>query len=330
MTHIIIIQKRQGKVMVWSKEQEKTRHAYEKARNFMYRNARPLDLARWKYHFEGGSAEEVLECLKAYQNPDGGFGHALEADSFNPNSSPIQTWAATEILHEIDYMDKDSDIITGILRYLKDCIDYKEGRWLAEIPSNNEYPHAPWWDYNADTVYDEWGYNPTICLAGFILKFADKDSELYQRAEEIAHHAIEDRNYGEAIKSGNELSCMIRFAEYIRSAGLAEKFSIQKVEDSCGRRIDALLCKDTSAWGGYVDRPSTYISSRESIYYKQNKELCEFEVMYLLDQQLEDGSFLIPWKWSRYPEEWAVAKNWWKGERTFLYMRHIKEFSEAE
>ena len=28
---------------------------YEKARAYLYRNARPLDLARFQYHFENGS-----------------------------------------------------------------------------------------------------------------------------------------------------------------------------------------------------------------------------------------------------------------------------------
>ena len=48
---------------------------YNKARSFVYKNARPLDLARWKYLFEGGSKEDVLTALAAYQNEDGGFGH---------------------------------------------------------------------------------------------------------------------------------------------------------------------------------------------------------------------------------------------------------------
>lgn len=39
---------------------------FEKARAFIYRNARPLDLARWQYHFEGGSKEAVLTALAAY------------------------------------------------------------------------------------------------------------------------------------------------------------------------------------------------------------------------------------------------------------------------
>lgn len=40
----------------------------------------------WQYHFENGSQEAVLLALSFYQNDDG-FGHALEADSWNPNFS---------------------------------------------------------------------------------------------------------------------------------------------------------------------------------------------------------------------------------------------------
>lgn len=88
------------------------------ARSFVYHNARPLDIARWQYHFENGSSGDVLTALAAYQNDDGGFGHALEPDAWNPHSSPIQTWAATEILREIGFVDPTHPIIKGILRYL--------------------------------------------------------------------------------------------------------------------------------------------------------------------------------------------------------------------
>lgn len=62
-------------------------NTFQKAKKFIYRNAKPLDLARWQYHFENGSMEAVLIALSHYQNDDGGFGHALEADAWNPNSS---------------------------------------------------------------------------------------------------------------------------------------------------------------------------------------------------------------------------------------------------
>ena len=34
---------------------------FEKARTYIYRTARPLCLALWKYHFENGSKEDVLQ-----------------------------------------------------------------------------------------------------------------------------------------------------------------------------------------------------------------------------------------------------------------------------
>src|SRR5690554_3840316 len=120
-------------------------NTYQKARQFIYRNARPLDLARWQYHFEGGDREAVLTALAAYQNEDGGFGHALEPDAWNPNSAPIQTWTATEILREIDFTDAAHPIIQGILRYLAGGQDFEGRFWFNTLRSNNDYPHAPWW-----------------------------------------------------------------------------------------------------------------------------------------------------------------------------------------
>ena len=67
------------------------KESYEEIRIFIYRNARPFELSLWKYFFENGSKEDVIEALTFYQNEDGGFGNALEADSLNPNSSPYTT-----------------------------------------------------------------------------------------------------------------------------------------------------------------------------------------------------------------------------------------------
>ena len=82
----------------------------EASRKFIYRNARPLDLARWHYLFENGSKQPVIDALSSYQNPDGGFANALEPDCWNPNSLPIQTWVATRIIDEIELNDKQQII----------------------------------------------------------------------------------------------------------------------------------------------------------------------------------------------------------------------------
>lgn len=45
-------------------------NTYERARAFMYRHARPLELALWQFHFENGSADSALRALSFYQNED--------------------------------------------------------------------------------------------------------------------------------------------------------------------------------------------------------------------------------------------------------------------
>jgi len=150
------------------------------AKCYIYRNARPLDLARWKYHFENGSNQGVLDALKAFQNKDGGFGHGLELDSLNPESSPIQTWKAMVRLEEIGFSDSSSEIIKGILRYLESNKDFNKdfNQWMRVIPSNNNYPHAVWWEFNKNN--DLYEYNPTAYIAGFIIKYANKNTLLYK------------------------------------------------------------------------------------------------------------------------------------------------------
>ena len=89
------------------------RNCFDSARDFVYRNARPLDLARWHFHFERGGPTHRLPVLGAYQTGDGGYAHALERDSWNPASAPIQTWAATEVLREIGFTSGNDSLLTG-------------------------------------------------------------------------------------------------------------------------------------------------------------------------------------------------------------------------
>lgn len=101
------------------------------------------------------------------------MGHGLEVDSWNPNSSPIQTCTAIEILREIDFTDKNHPLIQGILCYLSSGKDFDGTSWANVIESNNEYPHAPWWHSESESsCYNI--YNPTATIAGFILRMPRK------------------------------------------------------------------------------------------------------------------------------------------------------------
>lgn len=74
----------------------------ETAKRFVLEHARPVDLAVYKYFFEDGPNIAVIRELKRYQNQDGGFGHGLELDCWNPNSSPITTNDAVITLFRVD------------------------------------------------------------------------------------------------------------------------------------------------------------------------------------------------------------------------------------
>lgn len=112
-------------------------------RDWMYRNARNIELSLWKYHFENGSKDDVLTALAFYQNEDGGFGNTLEADNWNPESTPYTTLRAIDVIKSIDFSDMKHPILRGIFKYLESGKYMTENGWMFSIPSNDHYPHAP-------------------------------------------------------------------------------------------------------------------------------------------------------------------------------------------
>jgi hypothetical protein len=303
-----------------------TNQDYQKIKDWIYRNGRMLDVARWKYHFEGGSKEVVLEALCAYQNQDGGFGHALEADSWNPNSSPIQTFAATEILKEIEFSQQDHPLIQGILKYLDSGSDFREGLWLNTILSNNDYPHAPWW-YTGNDSTSNTDYNPTAGLSGFGLRYADSNSRLYKKCLKIAMQAIEKYIKGEFLNDMHTVLCYLRLMEYIESAGVLKPINITVLHKKLTKQIKMSITNDINSWKtNYICKPSQFFNTPDSAFYKDNKEMADFECQYIMNFRNPEGVWDIHWEWSDYPEEWGVSKNWWKGNLVIQNMLYLKNF----
>jgi len=300
---------------------------YSKARIFVYRNARPLDIARWQYHFEDGSKESVLTALAVYQNEDGGFGHALEPDLWNPYSSPITTASAVEILREIDFYDLDHNIIKGILKFLASGAFYTQKGWFQKISSNNDFPHAPWWGFSKEKeagFNSEWEYNPTAVLVGFILKTADKKSDIYKTGLRISIEAIKKIKKGGVIEE-HEIGCYCRLLDCLVAANISDKqLDITEISQLLRTAIHNAIETDIDKWTGYVAKPSQYFNTRDSIFYADNKDIAEYECEYIVKTQLDDGSWNIPWNWSDYIEEWVISKNWWKSNCAILNMLYLK------
>ena len=298
---------------------------FEKARAFMYRNARPLDLARFQYHFENGSKEAVLNILSYYQNEDGGFGHAVEADCWNPNSIPLHSNTASEIIREIDVMDSQQPVIQGLLKWYASGEHFNGKSWEITVESNNDYPHAPWW-HTESVSSCHTDYNGTAQIAGFIARYADKGSDIFKLGVRIANEAIEALSPDE-IRDMHTCACYMRMAELFEKGKATESIPFDELKEKLHKSINKLIVTDTSKWSGYVCQPSCFINSKESEYYLANKEIADYECGHIINTQLADGSWNIGWTWGgNYPDEWAISKNWWKGQWIIQNLLYLKGF----
>src|SRR5918996_945779 len=71
---------------------------FTNARAFLLREGRLLERRLFATLFEGADAAGVIDILRGYQNPDGGFGHGLEPDKRCPDSLPIDVEIAFQTL----------------------------------------------------------------------------------------------------------------------------------------------------------------------------------------------------------------------------------------
>ncbi len=155
-------------------------------RRLVFRNARPLDYTKWKLLFENGSCDDLLSVLSCYQNKDGGFGHNIECNNWNPNSSPYTVCIALDYLDGAEGHESGikNEIIAGIIGYLDSGAYLLDDGWVGMqgIPSNNDFAHMPWFHFDSEKAAKA-DIGVTKRLADFILRYGEKDSRLYSRAE---------------------------------------------------------------------------------------------------------------------------------------------------
>ena len=276
---------------------------------YILENARPLELAIYKYYFENESSQAVVDELSKFQNADGGFGHGLEPDFFNPNSSPIATNDAIITLSRVNALDGYSDIVKGIVRYLAshDSFDEEKKRWLFAIDSNKDYPHAIWWEKKGNGISK---FNPSVSLAAFMVCYGNRTS-LY---EEIIKYAVTYLEKGKEI-SGDDINCYLLAYELLTANSINDIVDLNTFKDLLCKAIENCICKDISKYGvEYVPMPSAIFAGRYLDFITPEIiPLIAAEKDILGKLQMEDGGFDITWKWyTPYPDEYEQARAWWR------------------
>jgi hypothetical protein len=115
---------------------------FARGRDFIYRDGRLLERRLFARLFEDAPAGAVVDCVRGYRNPDGGFGHALEPDKRAPESQPLDVQIAFETLDAADAFD--AELVGRACDFLETVAD-ERGAVPVVLPSIARYPRADHW-----------------------------------------------------------------------------------------------------------------------------------------------------------------------------------------
>ncbi len=305
---------------------------FKKAKGFIKSKARELERCRFEFEFEHGSKENILTQLKVYQNEDGGFGNGIEPDFWLPSSSPMATWAAGQILMEIG-ADKNDPMVNSMISYLVHTYHIDKGMWDSVLPENNEYPHAPWWHWQ-EGVQENWMYNPSVELAAFLVHWSPNQS----KAAEIGWNSIDKAVNYLMNKSNmdkheiNNFQQLIKIIKNYKSTFEAKlQYSLESVSQKIMMLAEQCVDKDVSTWTeGYRALPLDFIDNPDNPLCERFGTLVEKNLDLYIEQMSEEGIWDISWSWGSYPENFEVAKRYWKGILAVNRYKQLKEFGYLE
>ena len=196
-------------------------------------------------------------------------------------------------MHEIDFQDSAHPIAQGILSYLASGKDFSNKFGHNTVKSNNDYPHAPWWHSESESLCHN-NYNPTACLAGFIIKFSRKGSELYELGCRIAKEAHDAYFAQGLLNDMHTVLCYIRMAEYIEASNQTDIIDLSALKAKLIKQVKSSITHNKSEWEAcYVCKPSQFFNCKDSIFYPDNQEIADYECEFIINTQLSDGSGTI-------------------------------------
>lgn len=252
-----------------------------KARTFMLTHARLLERRLFEVHFEGASPVSVGNVVRAYQNDNGGLGHALEPDIRCPDSQPLLTSFGLGALEEAGY--RDVELATSICNYLKSVSD-ENGLVTFFTESAFHSPLASHWLNSTISP----GLNPTADLCGLLHYQGVEDEWLTLATTTCLKMLVE-----EPPLEAHALLCAVRLAEYIPDKVIAENL-LDVIATVLPRARFFKLDASSDAYGltplHFARKPGSICRP----LFTQSQIDNHLEV--LTKQQLPDGGWPISWE----------------------------------
>ncbi|MCL6295806.1 hypothetical protein [Jejuia spongiicola] len=271
----------------------------------------------FEFYFDNGTSEGVFNAVYAYRNPDGGFGHGMEPDTASPESQPLFSIMALEILDEVGYLTKEI-ILNDFMPYFESITTEKGGiPWMFRPKSN--YPC----EEHFKTVKEWAALSTTAPLLGVLEKYKI-DIPWMKKAEEFVWNEFE-RIKDKHIFCYLCVSRWLTFLKYTKNQNKAKK-TINNLKKWI--MVDGIICKDKSddGWGLYGKPHSlNYAYSSESVLYSLfTKETIESDLKEIINKQENDG------RWNTWYGISEGTKLEWAGIQTLWALKILKNYDKIE
>ncbi len=299
--------------------------SFEKAISFIQNQGRPLEKALCNHLFDGGPRNRIPEELAKFQNPDGGFGNALEPDLRASESSALCTSCALELLADLSITCAEP-MIEKAIKFLMKAYDGENHVWRIIPETAEASPHAPWWNNNElEKTFGNFLANPRAKICGYLFHYQELTSEEFRTDllnRVLTHMETEgDKVFGDSLLSYLCLSQCDNLP-IDASARLNQKLV---------QMIPASVETDSTKWGEYCLKPVWTIKSPHSPYLHLITGAIDKNLDYEIQNQEKDGSWKPFWNWAgAYPEDWKSAEREWRGKLTLDMLRVIADFGKME
>jgi hypothetical protein len=182
-----------------------------RARDFILTHARLLERRLFEVAFAGADPASVGRVVRAYQNEDGGLGHALEPDLRCVESQPLFVEVGLSALYEAGCHDKE--LACSLCPFLQSAAN-EAGLVAPMLESAFASPHAPHWGPSGLVP----GLNPTAGICG-LLHYQGVEHPWLSHATETCCELLLEHPPLEA----HTLLSATRLADHLPDRALAER-----------------------------------------------------------------------------------------------------------
>ena len=307
-----------------------SRKQFDLAQNYIQTQARPLERKRFELDFEEGSVDAVLTQLGKFQNPDGGFGNALEPDMRTPTSSALCTEIGLRILAELD-TPAEHPLVSSAVAYLLETFDPETQVWRVVPMDANEHPHAPWWhdeDGSLARTFDDFLVIPRAGVLALLHHYAEfVPATWLTEITQTTITAIQNMDVEKFGSGGDALVYMCRLAESPELPTEIKAWLVPLVQ----KLADQIVARDPAQWVQYCAPPLKLAPTPQAISAAFLGDCLPAHLDYLIETQSPAGYWDVNWSWGdSYSDVWPLARQEWRGDITLMNLQTLKAFGRIQ